>query len=561
MYYKNAFTSFHVNTTVIIVFSIVQTASAQSWSNHIRDLSPKTYISHSDNNSIDQYPVNEEFMLLRDKHKNHPLTKFKSYNTSSTTCTTVTKTKSITNISSPVINHSIGHLGRRLLNEPSYDTDLDISSPQALLQDDNEIGDFLQVNEEDMHKAFVTFEITTDGSGETTDYTTEYSTDTSSTITVSFITTDKSTALTTFQTSSGAITTTVKVPENIVLSNITTFEINVNCIDPNTTLINIITQFNVYFYYTYNVSYQISNTPNCPKSSTAKATLTFYTSNNTTILNDLYRILKNITGYMNIDLYSINLCGYNIEPILVTNVTSCFLIDQCSLCGRNKSRGTCDPKQNLSKCRCYINDDDPTRPYEGDLCAEPGPTTIKPTASISRWIPIVVGILAGLTALFCIITSYLLIMAISHRRHRSRERVIHSSAQKQFNGSWYLPRARIPTSVTAENVYNYLQNDVSTSSIHRTNSNHTEFNSMDDKFLQRLDQQINPQSNTTTSESMHSIRAYNIESDTISSLHSYDPIYELDAIIDSGNLHMDFHDSSNELYRNIREHEVIYSYL
>ena len=64
-------------------------------------------------------------------------------------------------------NHSLGYLGRRLLNEPSYDTDLDISSQrQHLHQADNEINEFLQVNEEDMFKALQNVELTTDGSGE-----------------------------------------------------------------------------------------------------------------------------------------------------------------------------------------------------------------------------------------------------------------------------------------------------------------------------------------------------------------------------------------------------------
>ncbi len=84
--------------------------------------------------------------------------------------------------------------------------------------------------------------------------------------------------------------------------------------------------------------------------------------------------------------------------VLVKNVTSCYLIDLCGLCGTNPIRGVCYPGNGTSQCKCFVNENDPSRPYEDDFCYTPNP--IKSTNSPALWTPIIVGILAGLTALF-----------------------------------------------------------------------------------------------------------------------------------------------------------------
>ena len=102
----------------------------------------------------------------------------------------------------------------------------------------------------------------------------------------------------------------------------------------------------------------------------------------------------------------------------VRNVTSCFLIDLCDLCGAPPGRGKCNPETGLSKCTCYENIKDPSRPYQGDLCYEPEAPLAVPPALPSRWTPVVVGILAGLAGLFCAVTCCLLAVAAWRNRKR-----------------------------------------------------------------------------------------------------------------------------------------------
>lgn len=84
----------------------------------------------------------------------------------------------------------------------------------------------------------------------------------------------------------------------------------------------------------------------------------------------------------------------------------------------NPSRGICLPETRLSKCRCFVNENDPSRPYIGEFCLPKDPELIKPPSFPSRWTPIIVGILAGLTGLFCAITCCLWAVAIWRRRTR-----------------------------------------------------------------------------------------------------------------------------------------------
>jgi hypothetical protein len=60
----------------------------------------------------------------------------------------------------------VGHLGRRLLNEPSYDTDTDTSSMQTPVESDEEFNSFLKVDNDELSKQLFKFEVTAGGSGE-----------------------------------------------------------------------------------------------------------------------------------------------------------------------------------------------------------------------------------------------------------------------------------------------------------------------------------------------------------------------------------------------------------
>jgi hypothetical protein len=102
--------------------------------------------------------------------------------------------------------------------------------------------------------------------------------------------------------------------------------------------------------------------------------------------------------------------------VLVKNVTSCYLIDLCGLCGTNPIRGVCYPGNGTSQCKCFVNGNDPSRPYEDDLCYTSNPKSIVSTSF--PWTPIIIGILASFAVLFCAITSYLLFINFSNHRGR-----------------------------------------------------------------------------------------------------------------------------------------------
>ncbi len=100
------------------------------------------------------------------------------------------------------------------------------------------------------------------------------------------------------------------------------------------------------------------------------------------------------------------------------NVTSCYLINLCNYCGINPRRGVCLPENPISTCRCFNNEKDPSRPYAGEFCL-PSPVPAKPQSIPSRWTPIIVGILSGLTGLFFAITCCLWTVAVWRRRIRN----------------------------------------------------------------------------------------------------------------------------------------------
>lgn len=103
--------------------------------------------------------------------------------------------------------------------------------------------------------------------------------------------------------------------------------------------------------------------------------------------------------------------------VILSGITSCTLINVCELCG-NPPRGVCVPSEGLSRCRCFENRNDSSRPYVGDFCTEQETVLTATPAPNARWTPIVIGILSGLAGLFCAITCCLLVVAAWRRRRR-----------------------------------------------------------------------------------------------------------------------------------------------
>jgi hypothetical protein len=103
------------------------------------------------------------------------------------------------------------------------------------------------------------------------------------------------------------------------------------------------------------------------------------------------------------------------------NIISCYLIDLCSLCGTNPRRGVCLPEKNVTKCECFINENNPSISYIDEFCKIQKEEPIKSTSS--SWTLIIVGILAGIAGLFCVITICLLVMIfLRRRRHYQKQK-------------------------------------------------------------------------------------------------------------------------------------------
>jgi hypothetical protein len=106
--------------------------------------------------------------------------------------------------------------------------------------------------------------------------------------------------------------------------------------------------------------------------------------------------------------------------VVVPNVTACFLINLCNLCGTNPPRGICLPEKNVSSCECFNYPNDPSMSYVGEFCL-PQKNDLT-TSSSSTWVPIVIGVLSGIGGVFCMITCCLLLM--NYSRYRSQKRNI-----------------------------------------------------------------------------------------------------------------------------------------
>jgi hypothetical protein len=122
---------------------------------------------------------------------------------------------------------------------------------------------------------------------------------------------------------------------------------------------------------------------------------------------------------------------------------------------------------------------------------------------------------------------------------------------------WNLPRAQIPAAVTSENVQTYLNNTISTLSSRQTESDFDRSNTTDSTFFKELDQKMGENLRSTITRPNTKGMLASLPSDTISTLSTYDPIDELDAIIDNEDVNMVFHDPLNELYEDNEMLEVV----
>jgi hypothetical protein len=119
-----------------------------------------------------------------------------------------------------------------------------------------------------------------------------------------------------------------------------------------------------------------------------------------------------------------------------------------------------------------------------------------------------------------------------------------------------LPRAQVPKTVTNENVPNYLNNTISTLSSRFTESDHNGSNTTDSTFFKELDQKMGENLRATVARPNTRDMLASLPADTVS-LSSYDPIDELDAIIDNEDIEMAFHDSLNDLYEDNEMLEIV----
>lgn len=165
---------------------MTETISNDGWSNdNNHGLSAETHDYKSNDNPAETNPINEGFIILSDNQKTYrssskttslsagPIgkkqtTKIKKLSNITTTATTPSKTKhKITKSSTSKTttttlkktpnqtDHLTSRRGRRLLNDPSYDTE----------NDDNDVDSFLKVSDEDLTNQLVNLAVMTDGSG------------------------------------------------------------------------------------------------------------------------------------------------------------------------------------------------------------------------------------------------------------------------------------------------------------------------------------------------------------------------------------------------------------
>jgi hypothetical protein len=142
---------------------------------------------------------------------------------------------------------------------------------------------------------------------------------------------------------------------------------------------------------------------------------------------------------------------------------------------------------------------------------------------------------------------------------------------------WHLPRAQIPTTVTAENVQTYINSTSSISTIstepenstlssdrstYRTTYDRDPNETITSTFFKQLDQNMGAKLRATitrpdTNAILSSLPAVTRTSSFTTTTSSDDPIDELDAIIDDEDIAMTFHDPLDDLFDDNEMLEVI----
>lgn len=107
---------------------------------------------------------------------------------------------------------------------------------------------------------------------------------------------------------------------------------------------------------------------------------------------------------------------------------------------------------------------------------------------------------------------------------------------------WHLPRAQIPIAVTADNVQTFLSRTTSPSQSQQSDSENNPSIASDSSFFKDLDQRMGENLRATITRPNSSALLASLPSDTNSSLTNYDPIDELDSIIDHEDISAIFHD-------------------
>lgn len=143
-------------------------------------LSTDTYDSKSNENKVETNPTNEGFIILSDNQKQHSSTtsanRIRNKQTSSartsTNITAVTPRKttakssgrSSNRTSTSRLDYSPTRRGRRLLNDISYDTDLETTPANKLFDPLGDVESFLAVNDEELSKQLMLLSVTMEGS-------------------------------------------------------------------------------------------------------------------------------------------------------------------------------------------------------------------------------------------------------------------------------------------------------------------------------------------------------------------------------------------------------------
>ncbi|CAF4138467.1 unnamed protein product, partial [Adineta steineri] len=259
LWYKSTLHHWSFLITFILLFTTVHCTTITTTTTDNIENDTRSNVNHSLSAEIHDYksndniteinPIHEGFILLSDNQKKRTpstitsttaSTKTKQTstlrtlsNTTTTTCktkhqktststskiTTTTSTRSPNNTVKTADNHESPRRGRRLLNELSYDTDIDTSSVHASLDNNNDMDNFLKVDDEELTKQLVNLAVMADGSGFTTEEATEETS--TSTLTIAVSSTGTVTTETASQQSTETVTLT-QLSTASTLSGITT---------------------------------------------------------------------------------------------------------------------------------------------------------------------------------------------------------------------------------------------------------------------------------------------------------------------------------------------------